>query len=79
MCKKISCDIERLVILSCKKKSLFYRSATRFASLSALLFPPYQKLVDIFSKKKKKQLGINNFLNVLVCRIAGYLYSLFVF
>ena len=48
---QISCDIVQLIILYRKKKDCLTCSA-RYDSLSALLFPPYEKWAETLGKKK---------------------------
>ena len=50
----------------------------RYASLSALLFPPCKRWTERLIGKKSSWI-INNLLDILVCSIVEYFYSLFVF
>ena len=67
----------QLVILYCKKP-VWPVGCALYASLSALLFPPHEKWTERLSRKKSSWI-VNNLSDVLVCSIAEYFYSLFIF
>ena len=60
------------------KKPVWPVGCARYLSLSALLFPPYEKWAERPSRKKSRK-TINKLSDVLVSSIATYFYSLFVF